>query len=69
MSGANKLDIPQALKERNDKIGQYCQLQIAKYELLYKAVEQNTLKYDASIDSCNNSIKEILNDLKDKKDN
>jgi rhomboid protease GluP len=69
VESTDKLDIPQELKDRNSKIKQYCQLQIVKYGLLYKAVEQNnTLQYDNSIDSCNTAINGILKSLKGKKD-
>jgi rhomboid protease GluP len=69
INDADRLNIPQQLKDRDVKIRQYCQLQIAKYDFLYKAVEQNTLQYDKSIDSCNTGIGEILKSLKGKGDN
>jgi rhomboid protease GluP len=62
---ADKLDIPQELKQRDRHIRQYCLIQLKKYRLLYKAIEQNnTLQYDRSIDSCNKSINEILKAIK-----
>jgi len=62
---ADKLDIPQELKDRDKKIRQYCLVQVKKYQLLYKAIEQNnTLQYDKSIDSCNKRINAILNSIK-----
>jgi len=62
---ADKLDIPDQLKDRDNKIREYCVIQLKKYQLLYKAIEQNnTLQYDNSIDSCNKSINAILNSIK-----
>ena len=62
---ADKLEIPEQLKDRDNKIRQYCVLQLKKYQLLYNAIAQNnTLQYDKSIDSCNKSINAILNSVK-----
>jgi rhomboid protease GluP len=61
---ADRLNIPIDLKERNNKIERYCRIQIVKYQLLYKAVEQNTLSYDNAIDSCNKEIGLIIDTLK-----
>ena len=62
---ADKLDIPEQLKDRDNKIRQYCVIQLKKYQLLYKTIEQNnTLQYDKSIDSCNKSINAILSSIK-----
>jgi len=63
---ADKLNIPQQLKDRNDTVKQYCLLQIKKYGLLYKALKENTLQYDKSIDACNDSIAAIIKSLNPK---
>ncbi|HTD99412.1 MAG TPA: rhomboid family intramembrane serine protease [Mucilaginibacter sp.] len=63
----DKLDIPQELKDRNAKLRQYCQLRIASYGYIYKAVDEKTELYKPSIDSCNKKIEAIINDLSGKK--
>ncbi len=63
---AGKLNIPQQLKDRNNTAKQYCLLQITKYGLLYKALKENTLQYDKSVDSCNKGIAEIIRTLNPK---
>jgi rhomboid protease GluP len=64
ISEAEKLDIPNKFHQRNKKLKQYCLLRIKSYNLIYKFIDENTYKYQPQIDSCNQQIVAILDDLK-----
>lgn len=58
-----KQDLPEVLKERNNKLKTYCELRIASYELIYKAIEEDTDKYEKEIIEINQKIEKILSEL------
>ena len=64
---ADKLKVPSQLIDKDSLLRQYCEAQKKKYELLYEAVDQNTLRYDKSIDSCNEKINDLINVLQGSK--
>jgi len=49
-------NLPEELKDQNDILGRYSELRITQYQLIIKALKEDTDKYDAQID---NIIKEI----------
>jgi len=59
----NALDVPEVVKAKNDKLLEYCQLRISSYELIYKAIEEDTDIYDSDIEAYNNKINQIINDI------
>jgi rhomboid protease GluP len=59
----NDLDLPQPIKERNVKLKEYCELRIKSYELYYKAISENTDKYQMEINDYNNKIETIIKEL------
>jgi rhomboid protease GluP len=57
-------DMPPAIFGRSDKLRKYCKLRIKCYEYISKDIDENSTKYQVSIDSCNTQIEAIINDLK-----
>ena len=60
------LDLPQPVIERNAKLKEYCELRIKSYELYYKAVSEDTDKYQMEINDYNNKIETIVKELTEK---
>lgn len=62
----NELNLPNEIVERNQKLKEYCDLRVKSYELLYKAISENTNQYDSLIENFNaqidTKIKEIQNE-------
>jgi len=61
---ADVLDLPETVHSRNKKILEYCQLRLKSFQLMYKGVATNTDTYKSELNSCNNQIEKVLNDLK-----
>jgi rhomboid protease GluP len=59
----DKLDLPLELRTRNRLMKEYCDHRIKSYELIYKAVSEDTDKYKAQIDSLDKQIETVINDL------
>jgi rhomboid protease GluP len=55
-----KLDLPKANLTRNANLKKYSSLRLDSYRLLYKALEENTNKYDTQLDQSYKKIDEIL---------
>lgn len=60
---ADKLNLPEQLHLKNKKLIEYCQLRIESYQLLYKAIEEDTDKYQNDIQEYNNKIESIIKEL------
>lgn len=60
---ADKLNLPEELHIKNKKLIEYCQLRIASYQLLYKAIEEDTDKYQNDIQDYNNKIESMIKEL------
>jgi rhomboid protease GluP len=58
-----KLDIPDALRERNKKLLKYCQVRIESYELLYKTISEDTDKYTAELEEHNRTLEALIKEL------
>lgn len=63
LNGLDKLELPVVVKERNGKLKEYCELRMKSYKLVYKAVEENTDKYEGQIDLYNKRIEVIISEL------
>lgn len=61
---ADKLNLPDEIHQRNTKIKAYCELRIKSFELLYKAVSENTNKYKIEIQNYDSKIQTLMNELK-----
>lgn len=59
----DKLNLPSQLYYKNGKAIQYCELRIKTYELLYKAIDENTEKYKSEIADYNKQIETLLSSL------
>lgn len=57
------LDLPLAIRARNSKLKEYCELRIQSYELIYKAIEEDTDNYDNEINEYNQKIETIISEL------
>lgn len=60
------LDLPEEIHERNKKLISYCEVRIKSYELIYKALDEDTDVYNSEIASYNDEISSIINSLKEK---
>ncbi len=60
----DKIDLPPDVHERNKKLIQYCDLRIASYQLLYKAIEEGTTQYKDQIKEYTNSIDSLIRSSK-----
>jgi rhomboid protease GluP len=58
-----ELDLPALIQTRNSKLKKYCELRIKSYELIYKAIEEDTNKYDSEIKACNKQLEQIVAEL------
>ena len=57
------LSLPQPIKDRNAKLKEYCELRIKSYELIRKALIEDTDKYRNEIDSYTKKIEKIIKEL------
>ncbi|MFN8166723.1 MAG: rhomboid family intramembrane serine protease [Bacteroidia bacterium] len=64
----SKMDLPENIKKRNAKLTRYCELRVQSYQLIYKAVEEDTHVYDEEIRGMVDEISAIINDLSTKKE-
>lgn len=62
----DKLNLPEEIHQRNSKIKLYCELRIKSFQLIYKAISENTDKYKTEIQNYDKQIQSIMNELKDK---
>ena len=60
---ADKLNLPEDLHTRNKKLIEYCELRIKNYQLLYKAIEEDTDKYQNDIQDYDTKIESIIKEL------
>jgi membrane associated rhomboid family serine protease len=62
-----RLHIPARLRDQADILMNYCNDRVASYELIYKAVDENSGLYNDSINYYNSQLEQILNNLKSPK--
>jgi rhomboid protease GluP len=63
VEGFKDLDLPQLIKERNTKLKEYCELRIKSFELMYKAISEDTDNYETEINDYNHKINTIVTAL------
>lgn len=56
-------DLPASIHERNKKLIKYCELRIKSYEVLYKAIKENSDQYKSEIEDYNKQIEVALSGL------
>ncbi|AYL97540.1 rhomboid family intramembrane serine protease [Mucilaginibacter celer] len=64
LNSVDSLNLPDVIKDRNKFLKHYCDLRIESYNLYYKQIEGKQPVAQASIDSLNQEISRILDDLK-----
>lgn len=57
------LNLPLLIRARNTKLKEYCELRIKSYELIYKAIEEDTDKYEKEMNDYNQKIEAIITEL------
>lgn len=60
----DKMDLPDIIHQRNSKIKNYCELRIKSFELIYKAVSEDTDNYQKEIQDLDAKIQAIVEELK-----
>ena len=58
-----KYKLPEEIHERNKKLIKYCELRVKSYELLYKAINEDSEEYKAEIENYNKEIESVLTSL------
>ncbi len=57
------LDLPIEIKSKNKLLKEYCELRIKSYELLYKAISEDTDQYKTQIEDYNTKIEAKIKEL------
>lgn len=63
INGLESLDLPPQLQTRNVQLKEYCELRIKSFELIYKAINEETDMYQNEIEECNQKIDAIIKSL------
>lgn len=63
LDGFKTLDLPLEIRTRNRLMKEYCELRIKSYELLYKAISEDTDQYQQQIETYNKQIDAKVNEL------
>lgn len=59
----DKLNLPDEIHERDKKLLEYCDLRLKSYEVIYKAISENTGKYQPEIESYVSRINAVIAEL------
>lgn len=57
------LDLPLHIRTRNNKLKEYCELRVKSFELIYKAINEDTDEYENEINDYNLKIEAIITEL------
>src|SRR5690606_22382895 len=57
------LDLPLPIRARNSKLREYCELRIKSYDLIYRAIDEDTDEYEREIGEYNRKIEQIIAEL------
>jgi len=63
IESCDDLDLPLTLRARNSKLKEYCELRIKSYQLIYKAIDEDSDKYQNEINAYNQKTEAIINEL------
>ncbi len=63
LNDLSRYQLPEEVVNRNRILLEYCNLRIGSYELLYKAVNEDTDRYNAQIEEYNKQIQEKINEI------
>lgn len=64
IDGLDVLDLPENIIHKNKVLKEYCQLRILSYELISKAVAENSAAYDGQLEDYNKQIEAKIESLK-----
>ncbi|MBS1932668.1 MAG: rhomboid family intramembrane serine protease [Bacteroidetes bacterium] len=67
INSLEKLNLPDQLHEKDQKLLSYCELREKSYNLIYKAVSEDTDQYKDSLEYYNREIERLVNSLKESK--
>ncbi len=56
-------NLPDAIKTRNHKLKQYCELRIKSYETIYKTIEEDTDKYQDQIKQYDQQVEKLIKEI------
>jgi rhomboid protease GluP len=59
----NDLELPVEIRTRNKLLKEYCELRIKSYELLYKAISEDTNQYHSQLENYNKLIETKVKEL------
>jgi rhomboid protease GluP len=59
----DKLNLPDDIHQRNKKLLEYCNIRLKSYELIYKAIDQDTDQYQEQIENYTKEIEKVVSDL------
>jgi rhomboid protease GluP len=63
LDSCEEMDLPGLIMTQNAKLREYCELRIKSYELIYKAIDEDTDIYDNLINDYNEKIENIIEEL------
>jgi rhomboid protease GluP len=63
LDSCEEMDLPGLIMTQNAKLREYCELRIKSYELIYKAIDEDTDIYETKINDYNEKIENIIEAL------
>lgn len=63
INGFDKLELPAEIRTRNKILKNYCELRIKSYELIYKAIDEDSEQYKTQIEDYDKQIMEAIKKL------
>jgi len=63
LEGLKKLDLPEKIVKQNKLLKEYCELRIKSYELMYKAISENSEQYKDQLVDYNKQISEKIGEI------
>ncbi|RZJ81120.1 MAG: rhomboid family intramembrane serine protease [Chryseobacterium sp.] len=61
-----ELDLPASITSRNSKLKEYCTLRVESYQLMCRAIVEETNQYDNELEDYNQKIQFIMDEIKGK---
>jgi len=63
IESCKELDLPLDIRTRNSKLKKYCELRIKSYELIYKAIAEDSDQYENEMNDYNQQLEKIITEL------
>lgn len=58
-----ELDLPASITKRNSKLKEYCTLRVESYQLMCRAIEEETDQYDEKLEDYNQRIQALMDEI------